>query len=70
MYTLALLSGPAGRKVKVKVDKNLSLTAEAGTLVQRHYEGSKLYQSVEKLLSITVSQSSPKPGAEMLQRNA
>ena len=70
LYTLALLSGPAGRKVKVKVDKNSSLTAEAGTLAQSHYEGSKLYQNVEKLLSITVSQSSPKSGVEMLQRNA
>ena len=53
MYTLALLSGPAGRKVKVKVDKNSSLTTEAGTLAQSHYEGSKLYQSVEKLLSLS-----------------
>ena len=69
LYTLALLSGPAGRKVKVKVDKNSSLTTEAGTLAQSHYEGSKLYQSVEKLLSITVSHSSPKSGVEMLQGN-
>ena len=34
LYTLALLSGPARRKVKVKVDKNSSLTTEAGTLAQ------------------------------------
>ena len=72
VYPLTLLSEPAGRKVKVKVDKITFLTraAEAGTLAQIHYEGSKLYQSVEKLLSIMVSQSSPKPGVEMLQRNA
>ena len=72
LYTLTLLSGPAGRKVKVKVDKITSLTraAEVGALAQNHYEGSKLYQGVEKLLSIMVSQSSPKSGVEMLQRNA
>ena len=58
MYTVALLSGPAGRKVKVKVDKNSSLTTEAGTLAQSHYEGSKLYQSVEKLLSYGLSEQS------------
>ena len=72
LYTVILLTGPAGRKVKVKVDKITSITraAEMGTLPKANTGSDKKYGNIEKLLKLMVFQTSPRSGIEALQRNA
>ena len=72
LYTVTLLTGPACRDLKVKVDKITSLTraVETGKQSKAHIESSEQYKNVMKLHRVMVFQKSQESGLEMLQRNA
>ena len=72
LYTVTLLTGPACRDLKVKVDKITSLTkaVETGKQSKAHIDSSEQYKNVMKLHRVMVFQKSQKSGLEMLQRNA
>ena len=60
LYTATLLTGPACRYLKVKVDKITSLTraVEAGNQSKAHIESSEQYKNVMKLHRVMVFQKS------------
>ena len=64
LYTVTLLTGPACRDLKVKVDKITSLTraVETGKQPKAHLESSEQYKNVMELRSVMVFQKSQESG--------